>query len=130
MSGDFEPEQKRYLEGFMAGLQIAKTSRSAPGNGVGATQANAVAAEPVGPDAAALRAQDRQTTTTTVRTYHDTKHNDDLEWNSREDQAYSAYNKENHRKTVEFSKLRPADQQTYWGWRHEHSDTVLKIDVK
>ena len=27
MSGDFEPEQKRYLEGFMAGLQIAKTAR-------------------------------------------------------------------------------------------------------
>ena len=25
MSGDFEPEQKRYLEGFMAGLQIAKS---------------------------------------------------------------------------------------------------------
>jgi ferredoxin-nitrite reductase len=59
MSGDFEPEQKRYLEGFMAGLQIAKTSRSAAGNGATAAPANAVAAEPVGPDAAALRAQDR-----------------------------------------------------------------------
>jgi len=59
MSGDFEPEQKRYLEGFMAGLQIAKTSRSAAGNGAATAQANAVAAEPVGPDAAALRAQDR-----------------------------------------------------------------------
>src|SRR6202163_2661009 len=59
MSGDFEPEQKRYLEGFMAGLQIAKTSRTAAGNGAAATQANVVAAEPVGPDAAALRAQDR-----------------------------------------------------------------------
>src|SRR5216683_4277013 len=58
MSGDFEPEQKRYLEGFMAGLQIAKTSRSAAGNGAATGQANAVAAEPVGPDAAALRAQD------------------------------------------------------------------------
>jgi len=52
MSGDFEPEQKRYLEGFMAGLQIAKTARPAAGNG-------AAAAEPIGPDAAALRAQDR-----------------------------------------------------------------------
>src|ERR1700689_3625142 len=61
MSGDFEPEQKRYLEGFMAGLQIAKTSRSAAGNGVASGQANAVATEPVGPDAAALRAQDRTT---------------------------------------------------------------------
>jgi ferredoxin-nitrite reductase len=53
MSGDFEPEQKRYLEGFVAGLQIAKTARSATGNDVGAS------AEPTGPDAAAMRAQDR-----------------------------------------------------------------------
>src|SRR5579862_7349477 len=59
MSGDFEPEQKRYLEGFMAGLQIAKTSRSAAGNGAAAPPANVVTAELVGPDAAALRAQDR-----------------------------------------------------------------------
>src|ERR1700688_1450803 len=59
MSGDFEPEQKRYLEGFMAGLQIAKTSRTAAGNGAAMAPANAVAAEPIGPDAAALRAQDR-----------------------------------------------------------------------
>src|ERR1700682_1320136 len=59
MSGDFEPEQKRYLEGFMAGLQIAKTSRTAAGNGAAATQTSVVATEPVGPDAAALRAQDR-----------------------------------------------------------------------
>jgi len=58
MSGDFEPEQKRYLEGFMAGLQIAKTSRSAVG-GAGAAPTNGATAEPVGPDAAALRAQDR-----------------------------------------------------------------------
>jgi ferredoxin-nitrite reductase len=56
MSGDFEPEQKRYLEGFMAGLQIAKTSR--PGTSA-AAPANAAAPEPIGPDAAALRAQDR-----------------------------------------------------------------------
>ena len=56
MSGDFEPEQKRYLEGFMAGLQIAKTSRSGAG---GAAQTNGATAEPIGPDAAGLRAQDR-----------------------------------------------------------------------
>ncbi len=78
----------------------------------------------------ALRAQDHQTTTTTVRTYHDTKNNDDHEWNGREDQAYRAYNTEKHRKTVEFSKLKSNDQQAYWGWRHEHSDAVLKIDIK
>ncbi|HTA43164.1 MAG TPA: hypothetical protein VK789_11995 [Bryobacteraceae bacterium] len=77
---------------------------------------------------AALRAQDRETTA--GRTYHDTKHNDDHEWNSHENQAYQAYNKQNHRKTVEFSKLKPRDQQAYWGWRHEHSDSQLKIEIK
>jgi ferredoxin-nitrite reductase len=56
MSGDFEPEQKRYLEGFMAGLQIAKSARGTAGNGAAP---GASVAEPVGPDAAALRAQDR-----------------------------------------------------------------------
>jgi len=63
MPGDFEPEQKRYLEGFMTGLQIAKTARSAMGNGAAAPAPNgsgaAGATEPSGPDAAALRAQDR-----------------------------------------------------------------------
>jgi hypothetical protein len=79
----------------------------------------------------ALRAQDqRTTTTTTVRTYHDTQHNDDHEWNSREDRAYRAYTTEGHRKTVEFSRLPPTEQQKYWGWRHEHSDAQLKIDVR
>src|SRR6516164_7614889 len=65
MPGDFEPEQKRYLEGLMTGLQIAKTLRPAGGNGAapvassGPNGAASFAAEPVGPDAAALRAQDR-----------------------------------------------------------------------
>jgi ferredoxin-nitrite reductase len=65
MPGDFEPEQKRYLEGLMTGLQIAKTLRPASGNGAVASApaaengAAAPAAEPTGPDAAALRAQDR-----------------------------------------------------------------------
>src|SRR5215469_15813445 len=64
MPGDFEPEQKRYLEGLMTGLQIARTLRPANGNGAApgvapASNAAAPAGEPIGPDAAALRAQDR-----------------------------------------------------------------------
>jgi ferredoxin-nitrite reductase len=53
MSGDFNPEQKRYLEGFVAGLQIAKATRASGG------AVAAAAAEPTGPDAEHLRAQDR-----------------------------------------------------------------------
>jgi ferredoxin-nitrite reductase len=60
-SGDFEPEQKRYLEGFTAGLQIARTAKGLAGS-LASSVAGAVAApapEPVGPDAAGLKAQDR-----------------------------------------------------------------------
>jgi ferredoxin-nitrite reductase len=57
-AGDFEPEQKRYLEGFVAGLQIAKTAKGVA-SGVAPGAATPAAAEPVGPDAAALKAQSR-----------------------------------------------------------------------
>ena len=28
-----------------------------------------------------------------------------------------------------FAKVKESDQQAYWGWRHEHSDTELKIVI-
>ena len=55
--GDFNPEQKRYLEGFVAGVQIAKAAKSVAGTAVGSNAAPAP--EPVGPDAAGLKAQNR-----------------------------------------------------------------------
>jgi len=51
-AGDFDAAQKRYLEGFVAGLQIAKSARNV-------ATANSATPEPVGPDAAALKAQNR-----------------------------------------------------------------------
>ena len=56
---DFEPEQKRYLEGFVAGIQIAKAARSVAGAAGAAPGAGVAEPEPVGPDAAALKAQNR-----------------------------------------------------------------------
>ena len=53
VSVDFSDEQKRYLEGFTTGLQISRVGR---GLGGGSAKASA---EPVGPDAAHLKAQDR-----------------------------------------------------------------------
>jgi len=50
MSGDFSPEQKRYLEGFTSGLQIARAGR-----GIGKPAAGG----PSGPDVEHLLAQDR-----------------------------------------------------------------------
>ena len=55
MSGDFTPEQKRYLEGFTSGLQAGRAVRTlAPGVAGGPPPASV----PVGPDAAAIKAQD------------------------------------------------------------------------
>src|ERR1700684_4112874 len=58
-SADFSDEQKRYLEGFMSGLQVGRVGRSigvAAGTGA---PAGKVDPEPVGPDAAGFKAQDR-----------------------------------------------------------------------
>jgi hypothetical protein len=70
----------------------------------------------------ALRADDR--------VYHDRDHNDDHHWNSHEDRAYRMWVKENHRKYHDFNRLKEQDRQAYWGWRHDHSDAVLKIDIR
>src|SRR5207302_8774923 len=60
MSGDFAPEQKRYLEGFTAGLQIARAARGVANGTAPAAPAGALPApEPIGPDAEHWRAQDR-----------------------------------------------------------------------
>jgi ferredoxin-nitrite reductase len=55
---DFSDEQKRYLEGFMSGLQVGRVGRGVGLAGGGAASEKA-APEPVGPDAAGLKAQDR-----------------------------------------------------------------------
>jgi ferredoxin-nitrite reductase len=54
-AADFSDEQKRYLEGFMSGLQIARVGRNFGPAGGG----SAASAEPTGPDAAHVKAQDR-----------------------------------------------------------------------
>lgn len=73
----------------------------------------------------ALRAEDKN-----ARTYHDKKHNDDHQWNDHEDQAYKIYATQKHRPNTEFSALNANDQQSYWNWRHDHSDSLLKIEIK
>jgi|SRR5271166_2996510 len=75
---------------------------------------------------AALRAEDHKP----AQTYHDQQHNDDHQWSSHEDRAYRIYAKQNHRKYTNFSVLKEDDQQAYWGWRHEHSDALLKINIR
>ena len=59
MSRDFSPEQKRYLEGFTAGLQIARAGTRVAQRGGTNEGAPAPSPEATGPDAAHIRAQDR-----------------------------------------------------------------------
>jgi ferredoxin-nitrite reductase len=58
-SADFSDEQKRYLEGFMSGLQVGRVGRNvalAAGPSAPAAKGNP---EPIGPDADGLKAQDK-----------------------------------------------------------------------
>jgi ferredoxin-nitrite reductase len=59
MSMDFNSDQKRYLEGFMSGLQVARAGRAMPAGG--AMPSSGVTTEPTGPDAIHLKAQDAVT---------------------------------------------------------------------
>src|SRR6202795_789280 len=54
LSVDFTDEQKRYLEGFTTGLQISRVGR-----GIGGAAAGKAVAEPAGPEAAHIKAQDK-----------------------------------------------------------------------
>jgi predicted acetyltransferase len=64
------------------------------------------------------------------RVYHDRDHNDDHRWDAHEDKAYRIWLKENHRRHEEFNRIKEEDQSAYWRWRHEHSDAVLKINIR
>ena len=57
LNGEMTAEQKLYLEGFTSGLQAGRTARGGAANGA----LPASGGEPVGPDAAGLKAQDRFT---------------------------------------------------------------------
>src|SRR3977135_1289688 len=54
LSVDFTDEQKRYLEGCATGLQISKVGR-----GLGGAAAGKTSAEPTGPEAPHIKAQDK-----------------------------------------------------------------------
>ena len=58
-AGDFSDEQKRYLEGFMSGIQVGRVGRAL--TGAAASPGDKPNAEPIGPDAAHIKAQDKVT---------------------------------------------------------------------
>jgi hypothetical protein len=54
--------------------------------------------------------------------YYDRKHRDYHTWNDGESVAYVRWEKEGHRRHVEFAHRRAADRDRYWEWRHSHPD--------
>jgi ferredoxin-nitrite reductase len=58
-NAEFNNEQKRYLEGYMSGLNVGRAVQSLAALRGSAPVAAKPAAEPTGPDAAAAKAQDR-----------------------------------------------------------------------
>ncbi|MBR0829646.1 NirA family protein [Bradyrhizobium manausense] len=55
-AADFSDEQKRYLEGFMSGMQVGRVGRAFAAGGPATASS-----EPTGPDAIHLKAQDKTT---------------------------------------------------------------------
>jgi S-adenosylmethionine/arginine decarboxylase-like enzyme len=71
----------------------------------------------IGLTAPLVMAQDQNS-----RRYYDKTHKDYHRWNDNEQKSYTVFLNENHIAVHTFSKARPAEQQQYWNWRHEHPD--------
>ncbi|HMF77189.1 MAG TPA: hypothetical protein VK604_16140 [Bryobacteraceae bacterium] len=64
------------------------------------------------------------------RGFYDKHHKDYHKWDSHEDRAWHIYEEQHHRKYVDFNAARESDRQAYWAWRHNHNDSLLKIDIR
>ncbi len=63
--------------------------------------------------------------------YYDKEGHDYHVYNNQEDRAYRVYLGEQHQDYHAFGKAKPAQQQMYFKWRHEHPDSVLfKVEIK
>ena len=57
--------------------------------------------------------------------YYDRDGRDWHNWNSREDQAYREYLREQKRQDHDWAKANRKEQQEYWKWRHKHPDSAF-----
>jgi hypothetical protein len=64
------------------------------------------------------------------RRFYDKHHRDYHEWNDHEDRAWHMYWEERHHAFVDWNHASARERQRYWDWRHNHSDAVLKIDIR
>jgi hypothetical protein len=62
--------------------------------------------------------------------YYDKEGKDYHVHNNQEDRAYRLYLEEQHQQYRAFDRQKQAQQQQYFRWRHEHSDSILKIEIR
>jgi len=69
-----------------------------------------------------LRAQERDRPVAPEARRHE-----EHEWNEREEKAYRAWMREQHRKYVAHERLKDEERARYWEWRRAHDDEKLHI---
>jgi hypothetical protein len=62
--------------------------------------------------------------------YYDKKHKDYHEWNDHEAQAYRVYGQQHRGNYVDWDRANERQRNDYWNWRHSHSDSILKINIR
>lgn len=72
---------------------------------------------------AAVTSPDEPRATQNHKRYYDRDHKDYHDWDDRENGAYRRWiEEEKHETYRDFAKMKRAQQQEYWKWRHEHPD--------
>jgi len=61
--------------------------------------------------------------------YYDKKHKDYHQWNDHEAQAYRMYVQQHHG-YPDWDRANERQRNDYWNWRHSHSDSILKINIR
>ena len=64
------------------------------------------------------------------RRFYDRDGRDYHSWNDHEDRAYRMYLGEQHREYLDFGRVREPQRREYFRWRHDHPDSVLRLDVR
>jgi hypothetical protein len=62
--------------------------------------------------------------------YYDRHHKDYHQWNDHEDRAWHMYSEQRHRPSTEWNVAPARERERYWQWRHQHSDSLLHIDIR
>lgn len=61
---------------------------------------------------------------------YDKHHKDYHDFDEHEDRAWRIYLQQRHHNFVDWDRASERERQDYWGWRHNHSDAVLQINIR